>query len=309
MLKQIRCFLEVANHLNFTKAAEKTYMTQQAVSRNISLLEEELGIRLLSRSTRSVVLTDAGRICRDEFTKLIDNYDNIVDYVKNISLANKSSVTIGFYLFLPRTEIIVPIMEMLHEKFVNVDFIIKLYDFVTLRQQLMDGHIDLCIALSSDWQYWPSVKVTALMKQPFRVVISKKHPLAASCNLQLKDLESYIWVAIDKVETIRPYPPNWHSKVPCKAKVPVGNFLSVLANIEAGHGFSCLTPVFLDGASNLKCYSLPFEDAFADFICVYREEMCNPLVLDIVKNITRNFYTTLDPILKPLNQGQGQAFL
>jgi hypothetical protein len=146
------------------------------------------------------------------------------------------------------------------------------------------------------------------MKQPFKIIVSKKHPLAASPNLQLKELENYNWLAIDKIETIRPYPASWLSKVPCKAKIPVGNFLAVLANIEAGYGFSCLTPVFLDNSSNLKYYSLPFEEAFADFICVSRENMCNPLVLDIAKSISRNFSSTLDSVLKPINKSDGQAF-
>ena len=270
-------------------------MTQQAITRNISLLEQELGVRLLNRTTRTVTLTEAGIICREEFKKLIDSYDETVERVRNISLANKSFVTIGFYEFFSRTGIITPTMEMLSEKFTDIDFSIRLYDFVALRQQLMDGNLDLCIALSSDWQYWPSVKVSPLMKQPFKVAVSKKHPLALLSDFQLEALEQYVWVEVSNSETIRPYPAPWRSKVPCKEKVSVGNFLAVLANIEAGHGFSCVPPVFqgISGKS-LKYYDLPFEEAYADFVCVYREDMFNPLVKSVAKHITHNFIIRLD---------------
>ena len=295
MLKQIKLFLELANYMNFSKTAEKTFMTQQAITRNISSLEEELGVKLFNRSTRSVTLTEAGIICRNEFTKIIDIYDRTKEYVQNVSLANTSSVTIGFYEFFSRTDIIVPTIEMLSEKFTDVEFNIRLYDFGNLRQQLMDGTIDLCIALSSDWKYWPSVKVISLQKQPFKVVVSKKHPLAAFSDLQFDELRKYNWMALDNLETIRAAPAHWLSRVPCKAKTPVGNFLTVLANVEAGLGFSCLTPVFQGIKSNtLKLFFLPFEDAYADFICVYREDMINPLVLSVVKQISLNFNVSLE---------------
>ena len=296
MLEQIKCFLEVANCLSFTKAAEKTFVTQQAVTRSISSLEKELGVKLLNRSTRYVTLTEAGIICRDEFTKLIENFEQVVKKARKVSLANKSSVTIGFNEFFSRTDIITPTMEMITEAFPDVDFTIKLYDFVTLRQQLLDEKIDLGITMSCycDWVWWPSVKVTPLLKQPFKIVVSKKHPLAAFDELQLESLKNYTWVAFDNIDFVWINPPRWLSMIPCKAKVSVGNYLAILANIEASYSFSCITPVYMDIKNkSFKYFSLPFDNASADFICVHREDMINPLVLEIAKLIRQNFKVSL----------------
>lgn len=57
---QIACFLEVAHHLSFARAAETLYSSQPVVSYQIKSLEEELGIKLFARSSRSVALTEAG---------------------------------------------------------------------------------------------------------------------------------------------------------------------------------------------------------------------------------------------------------
>ncbi len=76
-LQELSCLLEVGKVLNFSKAAEKLYISQPAVSKYIRRLEEELEVRLLERSVRrEVTLTEAGRIlleslkqCEDVFAQ------------------------------------------------------------------------------------------------------------------------------------------------------------------------------------------------------------------------------------------------
>lgn len=295
MFKEIRYFLEVANCLSFTGAADRLVTTQQAVSRQVSKLEDELGVKLLNRTTRSVSLTEAGILCREEFSNVMDNLEKAVMKVQNAGLANTSSVTIGFYVFFSRPMIITPIMESLYAKFPDVQFNIRLFDFGVLRQQLLDGNIDLCVALSSDWQYWPFVKVIPLMKQPFKIVVSIKHPLAAHAELDLNELSEYNWIAFDNLDNIRPYPQPWLRKVPCKNKMPVGDFTAVLANVEACQGFCCVPPVFEGVNSNkLKYYPVPYENACVDFICAHRDDMLNPKVIAVTKYIQRHFEPVLN---------------
>ena len=57
---QLECFLEVANCLNFSRAAERLQLTQPAVSHQIKSLEDELGVKLFIRTSKSVRLTREG---------------------------------------------------------------------------------------------------------------------------------------------------------------------------------------------------------------------------------------------------------
>jgi DNA-binding transcriptional LysR family regulator len=59
-LRQLRAFVAVAEELNFTRAAERLHLGQQAVSKSVQQLERELGVELLERTTREVSLTPAG---------------------------------------------------------------------------------------------------------------------------------------------------------------------------------------------------------------------------------------------------------
>ena len=58
---QLTCFIAVANTLSFARAAENLHVTQPAVTHQIKVLEQELGVPLLHRSTRSVTLTPEGQ--------------------------------------------------------------------------------------------------------------------------------------------------------------------------------------------------------------------------------------------------------
>ena len=60
-LKRIHCFVAIANWGNFNDAAKELNLTPSAVSQNLKLLEEELGVTLIKRTTRSLLLTDAGQ--------------------------------------------------------------------------------------------------------------------------------------------------------------------------------------------------------------------------------------------------------
>ena len=178
LYKQIRCFLEVANCLSFTAAAKNLFMSQQAVTKQIAALEQELGFRLFHRSTRSVSLTPAGQSLRTDLADLHRNIDLSIKKAKNIANGKRDSLSIGFLAALSQKLIILPMVNALFGKFPDISFDIKLYDFVALRNQLLDGKLDLCVTTSNDWALWPEVQVDVLYSKPFEIVYSATHPLA-----------------------------------------------------------------------------------------------------------------------------------
>ncbi|MER5229851.1 LysR family transcriptional regulator [Serratia ureilytica] len=71
-LKQLRVFVAIARHGSFSRAGEAIGLTQSAVSHNVKELEAEVGVRLLDRTTREVVLTDAGLRLANRVERLLD---------------------------------------------------------------------------------------------------------------------------------------------------------------------------------------------------------------------------------------------
>ncbi|HGM7697807.1 TPA: LysR family transcriptional regulator [Serratia marcescens] len=71
-LKQLRVFVAVTRHGSFSRAGEAIGLTQSAVSHSVKELEAEVGVRLLDRTTREVVLTDAGLRLANRVERLLD---------------------------------------------------------------------------------------------------------------------------------------------------------------------------------------------------------------------------------------------
>lgn len=72
--QQLESFIQVAENLNFARAAEVLQITQSAVSRQIHSLEDELGTKLLHRSTRTVTLTPAGLSFLEDAKQVMEGF-------------------------------------------------------------------------------------------------------------------------------------------------------------------------------------------------------------------------------------------
>ncbi len=98
-LNNIHYFFALAETLNFTAAAEKCYITQTAMSRYITNLEEELGVRLFDRTSHAVKLTECGRIYLHEMQGMYRNYENIKMHLKAVENNYQGTIKVGVGLY------------------------------------------------------------------------------------------------------------------------------------------------------------------------------------------------------------------
>jgi DNA-binding transcriptional LysR family regulator len=94
-LRQIEAFLAVAAQGTFTKAAEVLHVAQPALSQLVRDLEQELGIRLLDRTTRRVELTEAGREFRGAATKILDDLDVAIENAGQLADRKRGRIVIA----------------------------------------------------------------------------------------------------------------------------------------------------------------------------------------------------------------------
>src|SRR5690606_37293188 len=95
-LKQIRYFVAVAKERNFTRAAEQLHIAQPALSRQIQLLEQELNVLLLSRESRPLQLTEAGRIFYEQSLQLLNRVEVMKAATTEVGLHQRPQLSIGF---------------------------------------------------------------------------------------------------------------------------------------------------------------------------------------------------------------------
>jgi LysR family transcriptional regulator, benzoate and cis,cis-muconate-responsive activator of ben and cat genes len=94
-VRQLQYFLGVANELHFSKAAEKLFIAQPALSRQIQALEESLGVLLFERDKRNVKLTSAGEYLREEATQVLSQLENITKRTQLIYMGEEGEIRIG----------------------------------------------------------------------------------------------------------------------------------------------------------------------------------------------------------------------
>jgi DNA-binding transcriptional LysR family regulator len=198
-LRQLRYFVGVAEELHFGRAAEKIFVSQPALSQQIQLLEDEIGIELFNRAKRTqlrrVELTEAGSVFLIEAKNILQLSEKAIETARRIGLRQKI-VKLGVYRMMLRTRI-VEIIKIFSENFPEIEVkIIELPTFLSVQDALFDETIDLGITLLP-------LKYNQLTETPFKtgylkVMLSENHPLAKEENLKLEQLKNEKWIEINK---------------------------------------------------------------------------------------------------------------
>ena len=185
-LQQIKYFLTLAQELHFWNTAEKMFITQSALSRQIKALEDELGVMLFERNKRNVKLTEAGAFLRDQWMPMLDEIDRIHRQAKKIHEGASGSIIIGYpgsiaYGFLP--ELVSSIAKTLPELKLEL---VEPTD-ISFEQLLLDYQMDL--AFRRDPAKNPALSSICLYSESFSLVVPKNHHLNEENCQGLQDVK------------------------------------------------------------------------------------------------------------------------
>ena len=95
-IRHLKYLMAVGQELHFGKAAEKLFITQPALSRQIQQLEEEMGVKLLERNKRNVALTTAGAYLMGEAEYIINHLNQVIDATRRKAKGEEGEVRVGF---------------------------------------------------------------------------------------------------------------------------------------------------------------------------------------------------------------------
>ncbi len=281
---QIQCFLSVAETLNFTEAANRLFIAQSSLSRNISHLEAELDLALFVRTKKYVRLTPAGTVLYAEFSKLLTMGENALVKARNAEKGENGYLRLGL-LETQRSENFLPAkLNQLREKHPNVKIDIISGTFKDLRQAILDNLIDIAITLSFDLDDYPMDQIVYQIffrSQP-KCVISKSNPLASLPAFDWEMLSSETMIAISPEVSRGAYQNilqfcERHNFTP--ASIVYSNSIqNTLLRVEAGLGFSVLDENCISDA-NTAVLSVPFYKTDPlNLVALWKKENLNPAI-------------------------------
>src|SRR5690242_4797505 len=179
-LRRLGYFVAVAEERNFTRAAERLHVAQPALSRQVRLLEDELGVVLLRRTTHAVELTEAGELLLERGSRLLGDADALWRGVRRVATGEAGTIRLGYgassgYETAPR--LLAALAERLPELVVETQALAT----PAILAGVADGSLDAGIVRCA-----PSGSV--LRREPQGVLLHPGHPLSARDSVGIDDL-------------------------------------------------------------------------------------------------------------------------
>ncbi len=185
-LHQLRCFVAAAEELHFGRAAQRLDMLPSALGRFIRLLEEDLGTRLMTRTTRSVTLTDDGAVLLKEARALLAQADALTAKFRMRGRKRAAAVRVGAI-----DSAAAGLLPMLLRDFrkQRPDVTVQLAEDKTIRllPRLLSGRLDLAFVRPPE-RPDKRLEFMFLFQETAVVAVSDHHPLASRKRVTIADL-------------------------------------------------------------------------------------------------------------------------
>jgi LysR family hca operon transcriptional activator len=193
-LRHLRYFIAVADAGSLTVAARRMLHTSQpSLSRQIRDLEDEVGVRLLTRGARGIELTPAGRAFLDHARSVLAQVEAATEAARRVAHPAKPCFSMGFLTgheltWMPEA------IKILRDELPNIDVMISSQYSPLLADGLSKGKIDAAFLRRE--QGAPDLAFRLLVKEPLVVVLPSSHRLAALKTISPQDLVGETFVTV-----------------------------------------------------------------------------------------------------------------
>ena len=285
---QLTTFVQVAKLKSFSKAGQKVFRSQSAVSAQIRQLEQAYKAKLLDRSAKSVELTPAGVVLFDYAERLLRLRDESMQIVADRGSVVQGPITFGaneatcLYL-LP------DILAEFRRRYPLVHISIYRNFSHKILQRLEEGSLDLGIVtlpLKS-----PNLKMHVINRDRLRFMVSSKNPLAQRSNVTLEEIASaplifpktgYTRQVLDKL--FRPY----RSRLQVAMELPSIGMIKTF--VAADVGISIISESFARDqvrTGEVKLLNVEGVDLWRELALVYRRDRSLPRAVQALINMIR----------------------
>lgn len=237
-LNSLKAFEAAMRHMSFTKAAEELYVTQGAISKQVKLLEEQLGVTLFKRFPKQLIATDEAKIYYTNIASALDS----IDVATNLICGKKTQSNTFIIDILPSLSMywLIPHIKDFKDKHPDLDVHIVTGNGFTIDFASLNADV----AIRSNDTLFPAVENERLMGEKMLLLCSPA--LIDSSNFKLEDIQSHTLLE----HTGRPYTwKDWMQSVDLpydrtKNMLTFEHFFMIIEAAVQGLGFA-LIPHFL----------------------------------------------------------------
>jgi LysR family hydrogen peroxide-inducible transcriptional activator len=184
-LRDLRYLVALADHRHFGRAAEASFVSQPTLSTQIRKLEEELGVSLVERAPRKVMLTPAGLDIAERARRIVSDVEQMKEAARRSQDPEAGTVRLGMFPTLG-PYLLPHVVPRIRARFPNLELLLVEEKSDVLLSRLREGKLDaglLALPLHDD-----QLHIEFLFEEPFLLAVPESHPLAQRDSLALKEL-------------------------------------------------------------------------------------------------------------------------
>lgn len=196
-LRELECFLAVAELLNFSRAARRLNLSQPPLTRHIQSLEFKLGVKLFERDTHSVALTVTGRLYMEEVRQILARMDRAGEAIQRTSAGQVLRLRLAFVGAL-LDEDLIQVMQRFRSG--NPRCQLEVLDLPPAEQlKLIEpGELDGGFVGARPDHLGKALEVLSYAREPLVLALPPEHPLAGVTRLGWKQLRGLAWVLVSR---------------------------------------------------------------------------------------------------------------
>jgi LysR family transcriptional regulator, hydrogen peroxide-inducible genes activator len=184
-LRDLHYFVALAEHRHFGRAAEACFVSQPTLSTQVRKLEEELGVTLVERAPRQVMLTPAGRDIAARARRIVDDVEQMKESARRSQ--DPEAGTVRFGVFPTLGPYLLPhVVPNVRARFPQLELLLVEEKSDVLLARLHEGRLDAALLALPVLD--EQLHVEFLFEEPFVLAVPQGHPLAQRSSLSLKEL-------------------------------------------------------------------------------------------------------------------------
>ena len=193
-IRHYRSFIALVEEGSFTSAARKLHVVQSGLSVTIKEMEEELGVKLVERTTRRVSLTDAGVLFLEYARPALAMLKDGIEAVRSQSGVVRGRIRLGILQSLSPYIDLPTVLGDFHAQYPEVDFAVQSVDSPQAAELLRAGAIDICFHAVTGTSPAAGVETTSFVDDSLVAVCANTHPLAQQKTVTLEALVKFPFV-------------------------------------------------------------------------------------------------------------------
>ncbi len=287
-IQQIEIFLSIAETHSFTQTAQIYNMSQSGVSKNMSKLEEILGLILFIRNNRYVTLTSAGQALYQEWQGGLSAIELAYKNAKMMSITQTGDLHLGIQFSVNSHKVLSPYLKVWKERCPNGTIHIIEENMSALKHRMLNDGLDIVVApipeqnnLNPHVSNWRPMAYDSMY-----IIVAKSHPLASCTSLCAKDIAQYPHIlhapAVNYNENgfLEEFLPDYKNQIVvegcAKSSYEIHTLLKGTERVLFINGF------FHYAFESDDCVKIPVVDCQSSVLCVWNKDVKSDAVVQFL---------------------------